>query len=53
MTLANIGSTLARGGTAAEGLQQARQQALQQQIVGAQFAEQQRKIEINRLCNKG
>lgn len=44
MTLANIGSTLARGGTAAEGLQQARQQALQQQIVGAQFAEQQRKI---------
>ncbi len=39
MTLANIGSTLARGGTAAEGLQQARQQALQQQIVGAQFAQ--------------
>jgi hypothetical protein len=44
MTLANIGSTLARGGTAAEGLQQARQQALQQQIIGAQFAEQQRKM---------
>lgn len=41
MTLANIGSTLARGGTAAEGLQQARQQALQQQIVGMQFAQMQ------------
>jgi hypothetical protein len=42
MTLANIGSSLARGGTAAEGLQQARQQALQQQILGAQFQQMQR-----------
>jgi hypothetical protein len=41
MTLANIGSSLARGGTAAEGLQQARQQALQQQILGAQFQQMQ------------
>lgn len=52
MTLANIGSTLARGGTAAEGLQQARQQALQQQIVGAQFAEQQRKMAEQQAMQK-
>jgi hypothetical protein len=44
LTLAQLGSTVARGGTLAEGLQSVQQQGLQRQLFQAQIGEQQRKL---------
>jgi hypothetical protein len=44
MTLAQLGSTVARGGTLAEGLQGVQQQGLQRQLMQLQLNEQQRKL---------
>lgn len=44
LTLAQLGSTVARGGTLAEGLQGVQQQGLQRQLFQMQLNEQQRKL---------
>ncbi len=44
LTLAQLGSTVARGGTLAEGLQSVQQQGLQRQLFQMQLNEQQRKL---------
>jgi hypothetical protein len=44
LTLAQLGSTVARGGTLAEGLQGVQQQGLQRQLFQIQLNEQQRKL---------